>query len=230
MYPVDKKDPEFLRQRQVEYQREYRKRQAEKREKAKIDEMIAQQYVATVPELQNKVLLMEGEIKTKDEVSSAALAACEATLQQYAAIVQELQNKQLLMGNEIRTKDEVSSAALAACEATISRQEAEIQQQSNNLRAKDEVSSAALAACEATISRQEAEIQQQSNDLRVKDEQYGKLQEEMNRQNQIINQLAPYANVGKIYSPFIDWLATQYPHVKADLDKYYSAYLQSCSL
>ena len=27
--PIDKKDPEFLRQRQAEYQRDYRKREAE---------------------------------------------------------------------------------------------------------------------------------------------------------------------------------------------------------
>jgi chromosome segregation ATPase len=162
---VDKKDPEYLRQRQAEYQREYRKREAEKRAKAKINEQIAQQYVATVPELQNKLLLMEGEIKPKDEI-----------IQQY--------------GNDLRAKDEI------------------IQQYGNDLRAKDE---------------QYAKLQEQLLSLQ---EEMNRLKHEIGKKSQEIDQLAPYANVGKVYSPFIGWLATQYPHAKADLEKYYIAYQQ----
>lgn len=71
--PIDKKDPEYLRQRQVEYQREYRKREAERRDNAKINAQVVQQVPIVIQQHNTTIQELQAEVsKLHDQNISLA--------------------------------------------------------------------------------------------------------------------------------------------------------------
>ena len=214
--PVDKKDPEFIRQRQVEYQREYRRREAERR-------AATQQFVAIAPtplELQQQISQMRNDINTKDETLNnlriqneqyiTQIKTKNESIQQYATMVQEvqlactsLQNRVLHMENEIKIKDGIIQQK---------------DQSLNNLR--DEY--------ENKISLLQEALHKTNIAHETSKQQIADLSTSLNNTQQEIKRLETDAMLGKQFLSFKTWL-TQYPNESTHFNSWIGTYNNTLS-